>query len=77
MFTVLALNPGSTSTKMALYQDDHCLFTHSLEHRHEELLGFPTIVDQGEYRRAAVLATLQERKFKLQHLSALVVRGGT
>lgn len=76
MFTILALNPGSTSTKMALYRDDHCLFTHSLEHRMEELQGFPAIVDQEEYRREAVLATLQDKGYSLKHLSALVVRGG-
>lgn len=76
MFTILVLNPGSTSTKMALYKDDHCLYKHTIEHNHEELKKFPAIPDQEEYRRAAVLEALEEKGYSLSQLSALVVRGG-
>lgn len=76
MFTILAINPGSTSTKIALYHDDHCSFTHTIEHHHEDLASFSAIVEQGDYRREAVLKALAEKGCNLQHISALVVRGG-
>ena len=76
MFTILALNPGSTSTKMALYRDEECLFKHTLQHHHQDLLQFPHLMDQADYRRRLLLEALADKGCPLSDLSALVVRGG-
>ncbi len=76
MFTILALNPGSTSTKIALYRDENCLFKHTIEHSHDELQEFSGIMDQVDYRRRLLLKALEQEGYCLTELSALVVRGG-
>jgi butyrate kinase len=73
---ILALNPGSTSTKIALYSDDECQFSETIRHGEEELSRFQGVMEQVEYRQDAVFAVLRERNVALESLSALVVRGG-
>jgi butyrate kinase len=76
MFLILALNPGSTSTKIALFQDEACLFKETLEHGHQDLEQFSRMPDQAGYRRCLLLKALQGKGLDLKDLSALVVRGG-
>lgn len=75
-YTILALNPGSTSTKLAIYDDDRERFSLAVQHSAAELSAFATIQDQYSMRRRAVLAALEERNFSLTTLSAVVGRGG-
>lgn len=76
MYNILSINPGSTSTKIAWYQDEHPVFTTSIEHEASELGRFAKIYDQFEFRKAVVLRTLEEKGFDLSTLSAVVGRGG-
>lgn len=75
-FKVLALNPGSTSTKIALYEEDSCLFEEVIRHSKEDLAPFVTIYDQYEYRRDMVERALQKHGYEVADLDAVVGRGG-
>ena len=76
MYYILSVNPGSTSTKVALYKDEKILFTENIEHTREELEGFEKIPDQLDYRKALVIKTVIDKGYKLENLSAIVGRGG-
>nr|HID14972.1 butyrate kinase [Anaerolineae bacterium] len=58
---ILTVNPGSTSTKVALFQDERPLFVETIHHSAEELAAFPHIADQYAFRRDAVLRLLEEK----------------
>lgn len=73
---VLAINPGSTSTKIAVFEGEKRLFDHSLSHSSEELARFPTIASQYEFRRLAIAEVLSAKGFDLESLAAVVGRGG-
>lgn len=73
---VLVVNPGSTSTKMAVFDGTGRLFDRSLDHGVEELARFPDVASQYEFRRSAVLAAMEEKHFALTGLAAVVGRGG-
>jgi len=75
-YYILAINPGSTSTKIALYEDEKEVFTKTLEHPVEELEKYDNTQDQYEMRKDAVLAFLKEKNFDIKNLSAVVGRGG-
>ncbi len=74
---ILAINPGSTSTKTALYSKEGQIFRKSISHDVEELAHFSSIIDQLEYRKDAVLNALKGAEaFSLDQLDAVVGRGG-
>ncbi len=75
-YYILAINPGSTSTKIALYEDEKEVFTKTLEHPVEELEKYDNTQDQYEMRKDAVLSFLKEKNFDIKNLSAVVGRGG-
>ncbi|MCX7780238.1 MAG: butyrate kinase [Negativicutes bacterium] len=75
-FKVLAINPGSTSTKIAVYANETCLFEQVIRHSTEELKPFQTINDQFDFRRSLVEAELTKRGFNLADLDAIAGRGG-
>lgn len=75
-YKILAINPGSTSTKIAVYEDENMLFSKSINHSASELENYKSITDQFEMRKEKVLNTLQENDFKKNDLSAIVGRGG-
>ena len=76
MFRLLIVNPGSTSTKLAVYDDEHPLFTRNIPHRAEDLAPFPKVADQFALRRDLLLRTLQDEGVPLPSLHACVGRGG-
>jgi len=76
MYYILLINPGSTSTKVALYEDKKMLFTENIEHTREDLSPFKIIPEQLEYRKNLVLKTLKQKGYELGQLSAIVGRGG-
>jgi len=76
MCHVLTINPGSTSTKVALYDGERPLFVETVHHSAEEIAAFPHIADQYAFRRDAVLSLLDEKGFGLDSLDAVVGRGG-
>ena len=76
MHRLLVINPGSTSTKVAVYEDEQPLFVETLRHSSQELGAFSHILDQYAFRLEAVLALLQRWQIPLESLSAVVARGG-
>ena len=76
MYKIIAINPGSTSTKLAYYEDETCIFNTDIRHNIEELKQFATIWDQFDYRLDAILRTLEARGVDPASLSAVVGRGG-
>ncbi|GAK49298.1 probable butyrate kinase 1 [Candidatus Moduliflexus flocculans] len=76
IYRILAINPGSTSTKIALYDNNDERVRESLPHSLEELRRFSRIEDQYEMRKAAVLTFLAAHQIPLTALSAVVGRGG-
>ena len=73
---ILVLNPGSTSTKAAVYEEEHPLLSRSIPHSNQDLAPCPTLNDQLDYRTALVRGWLGQEGFLLSRLSAVVGRGG-
>jgi butyrate kinase len=73
---VLVINPGSTSTKIAVFEDGAKLFDSSVSHSSDELKAFPTIASQYEYRKAKLVDALRAQGFDLSRLACVVGRGG-
>lgn len=73
---ILAVNPGSTSTKIAVYEDTEPIYTYSFSHSSEELAQFNTAADQFEWRRDMILRNLAENNIDLFSLDAVIGRGG-
>lgn len=73
---ILAINPGSTSTKIALYQGKEPLFEQTLRHPQEELDCFASIGEQQPFRRRVILDALEENGTSLGAIDAVVGRGG-
>ena len=76
MERLLILNPGSTSTKIAVFDGEEPAFTESIVHTPEELAPFEHVADQYEFRRDLVLKCLEEHGIPLDSLTAIVSRGG-
>jgi butyrate kinase len=77
-FRVLAINPGSTSTKIAVYEGESESFVHEIQHGREELAPFAgkKITEQYAMRKEAVLQALRQRGVKTEELDAICGRGG-
>ncbi len=73
---ILVINPGSTSTKLAVYKDKEKKNETSLHHSNEDLAQFSEIVDQRSFREGLIVRWLEEEGLPLQSLTALVARGG-
>ncbi|MDE6418833.1 MAG: butyrate kinase [Duncaniella sp.] len=76
MRRILAINPGSTSTKIAVYDDTKPIFTLSLRHTPEDLARFATIPEQFEWRKQLIEQALEQKGIPLSSLSAVIGRGG-
>lgn len=74
---LLIINPGSTSTKVSLYEDDRELFTQSIFHDAPELLRYPTVNDQIPLRRQVILDMLRRRGYDPRQIDVYVGRGGS
>jgi len=73
---ILVINPGSTSTKFALLEEDVILFEKTLRHSIGELSGFRKIADQINYRKNLIMEELTKENFNLESISAVIGRGG-
>jgi butyrate kinase len=73
---ILAINPGSTSTKIALYEDEQMIFSENITHSQEEIEKFPSLLDQIAMRKDLVLRTLAAHGISVCDLSGVVGRGG-
>lgn len=75
-YRILAINPGSTSTKIALYEDENVVKNMSIQHTVEELAPFHNAAEQLDSRRDLVLKTLEKNGVDIHSLDAVVGRGG-
>ena len=73
---ILVINPGSTSTKVAIYDGEKELNTCSIDHPAEELKKFTDINDQLEFRKEAILDYLKSQNLEVKDLAAIAARGG-
>ncbi|TGE31580.1 butyrate kinase [Desulfosporosinus sp. Sb-LF] len=73
---VLAINPGSTSTKIAAYENEACLWSQSIDHPTIEINAFARVPDQCDYRIVQILNLLDDKATPLNSFDAVVGRGG-
>ena len=72
----LIINPGSTSTKIGVFEDETLLFEETLRHSTEEIAQYATIVDQKDFRKNIIISLLKEKDFDINSLNMVVGRGG-
>jgi len=74
---ILIINPGSTSTKVAIFnQEGKEIFKEFISHSTEELFRFKSLLEQGPFRKKIILNTLKKKKIDSNSLSAIIGRGG-
>ncbi|TXT42927.1 MAG: butyrate kinase [Spirochaetes bacterium] len=73
---ILVINPGSTSTKVAVFEESRRVLEYTVSYSAEALSGFPSIASQYSFRKLSILSALEERGFDLSSLAAVVGRGG-
>ena len=73
---ILVINPGSTSTKIGVYEDEKLLFDKTLRHPAEEIAKFESIPAQRQWRKQLVMDALAENNFDAKQLTAVSGRGG-
>lgn len=72
----LIINPGSTSTKIGVFEDETLLFEETLRHSTEEIAQYASIVDQKDFRKEIIVNLLKEKNFDIKSLNMVVGRGG-
>ena len=72
----LIINPGSTSTKIGVFEDETLLFEETLRHSTEEIAQYASIVDQKDFRKKIITDLLKEKDFDIKSLGMVVGRGG-
>jgi butyrate kinase len=75
-YRLLVINPGSTSTKIGIYDNERSIFEETLRHDTSEISKYRNVIDQYEFRKQTILETLNTEGINLQKLSAVVGRGG-
>jgi len=73
---VLAINPGSTSTKVAVFNQNELVTKHSIDHSTKDLEAYESMADQYPFRKKTILQWLKEEGLELKDLKAVVGRGG-
>ena len=73
---ILVINPGSTSTKVALFKDEKVLAEETIRHSVDELRTFKRVADQKNFRKKYIQVFLEKNEIELPRLKAIVGRGG-
>ena len=76
MVKSLIINPGSTSTKIGVFEDETLIFDETLRHSTEEIAQYETIVDQKDFRKDIIVNFLKEKGIELESFNVVVGRGG-
>ncbi|EFK09318.1 butyrate kinase [delta proteobacterium NaphS2] len=76
MYTILAINIGSTSTKLGLFRNENPLFLKTVHHNSSELVSFRTFIEQSTFRREIIEEVLRQKEVKLEDIDLIVSRGG-
>ncbi|MBQ1319256.1 MAG: butyrate kinase, partial [Solobacterium sp.] len=74
---LLIINPGSTSTKVSLYEEDTLLLEESVFHDAPELLKFPNVNDQVPFRLGVIAEVMNRHGFCMEDIDVFVGRGGS
>ena len=72
----LIINPGSTSTKIGVFEDENLLFEETLRHSTEEIAQYASIIDQKDFRKNIILDFLKAKDFDVKSFDMIVGRGG-
>lgn len=75
-FRILTINPGSTSTKFAVFDDEHLVFEGGIRYSRGDLAPFATVIDELDFRKDGIIQALQQAGIDLTSLDAVVGRGG-
>ncbi|TXC93419.1 butyrate kinase [Metabacillus litoralis] len=75
-YRILVINPGSTSTKIGVFDNERSMFEKTLRHDTEKINKFSSIIDQYEFRKQTILETLDEEGINISKLNAVCGRGG-
>lgn len=76
MNRILVINPGSTSTKVAVYDDDNSIFEETIRHSKDDLGKFDHILDQFEWRKSLIEKSLEKACIDIKTVKAIASRGG-
>lgn len=75
-FKILAINPGSTSTKIAIFEDENQVYIKTIRHTAEEIGKFSNVASQFSFRKELILSELKQAGIDITGLNAIVGRGG-
>ncbi|QKS70978.1 butyrate kinase [Paenalkalicoccus suaedae] len=75
-YRILAINPGSTSTKIGVFENEREVLEETIRHGREEIASFASIIEQYAFRKEMILQALDNAGINLSKLSAVVGRGG-
>ena len=75
-YKILTINPGSTSTKVAVFDNEKLIFQKTIRHKVEELKRYKQISHQNKFRMKAIMESLQEENISVESLNAVSARGG-
>ena len=73
---ILAINPGSTSTKIAIYEDENEKFVKNIKHSSDEIAQFENVASQFQFRKEIILSELKNAGYDINEINAIVGRGG-
>ncbi|WP_404802048.1 butyrate kinase [Bacillus tianshenii] len=76
VYRILVINPGSTSTKIGVFDNERSVFEKTIRHDSETINSFASIFDQYEFRKTTILETLDQEGINISKLSAVCGRGG-
>lgn len=75
-YKLLIINPGSTSTKISVYEGENQLLEETIRHSLEEIRKFKHVADQQNFRTEVILKILKENRINIKEMDAIVGRGG-
>ncbi|MCF6185371.1 MAG: butyrate kinase, partial [Bacteroidales bacterium] len=75
-YHILTINPGSTSTKIGVFQNEECLFEINVSHSPKQLEQYSDIWEQYSFRKEEIIGAINKNGFNLDKLDAVVGRGG-
>lgn len=76
MHQILAINPGSTSTKFAVYFDSKCVLNKTIRHSMDEMMRYTNVVDQFDFRKGLIVDALVEEGIEVDAIKIVIGRGG-
>ena len=73
---ILVINPGATSTKICVFEDEKEIMREGINHDASEIAKYPNVVSQADFRRQAIMDTLEKSGYELSDFAAICGRGG-